>query len=180
MTEVIVARLGLDSANNTYVVVLREVDGKRLLPIWIGQPEAESIVLQINGVVRERPLTHDLCKALIVALGGTLQRVEITKVLKSTYYAELHIVTADGLVIVDARPSDSLAIALRLDAPIFAADSLLTVVDEEEEDDDDDDGPSFGPPTPILLPTPRGEMTPEQLKAYLEQLRPEDFGKFTP
>lgn len=178
MTEVTVARLGLDSANNTYVVVLREVDGKRLLPIWIGQPEAESIVLQINGVVRERPLTHDLCKALIVALGGTLQRVEITKVLKSTYYAELHIATADGLVIVDARPSDSLAIALRLDAPIYAADSLLTVVDED--DGDDDEGPSFGPPTPILLPTPRGEMTPEQLKAYLEQLRPEDFGKFTP
>ncbi len=179
MTEVTVARLGLDSTSNTYVVVLREVDGRRLLPIWIGQPEAESIVLQINGVVRERPLTHDLCKALIVALGGKLQRVEITKVVKSTYYAELHIATADGLVIVDARPSDSLAIALRLDAPIYAADSLLTVVDEDD-DEDDDDGPGFGPPTPILLPTPRGEMTPEQLKAYLEQLRPEDFGKFTP
>ncbi len=177
MTEVTLARLGLDSTTNTYVVVLRELDGRRLLPIWIGQPEAESIVLHVNGVKRERPLTHDLCKALIVALGGSLQRVEITRVHKSTYYAELHIATSDGLVVVDARPSDSLAIALRLDAPVFAADELLTVVDDDE---DDDDGPSFGPPVPILLPTPRGEMTPEQLKAYLEQLRPEDFGKFTP
>ncbi len=177
MTEVTLARLGLDSSTNSYVVILRELEGRRLLPIWIGQPEAESIVLQINDVKRERPLTHDLCKALIVALGGTLQRVEITKVLKSTYYAEMHIATAGGLVVVDARPSDSLAVALRLDAPIFAADDLLTVVEEE---DDDDDGPSFGPPAPVLLPTPRGEMTPEQLKAYLEQLRPEDFGKFTP
>ncbi len=179
MTEVTLARLGLDSATNSYVVILRELDGKRLLPIWIGQPEAESIVLQINGVKRERPLTHDLCKALIVALGGTLQRVEITKVLKSTYYAELHIATSAGLVVVDARPSDSLAIALRLDAPIFAMDDLLTVV-EGEEGDEEDDGPSFGLPAPEPLPTPRGEMTPEQLKAYLEQLRPEDFGKFTP
>jgi len=179
MTEVTLARLGLDSATNSYVVILRELDGRRLLPIWIGQPEAESIVLQINGVKRERPLTHDLCKALIVALGGTLQRVEITKVLKSTYYAELHIATPAGLVLVDARPSDSLAIALRLDAPIFAADELLTVV-EGDDDEDEDDGPSFGPPAPALLPPPRGEMTPEQLKAYLEQLRPEDFGKFTP
>ncbi len=179
MTEVTLVRLGLDSATNSYVVVLRELDGRRLLPIWIGQPEAESIVLQINGVKRERPLTHDLCKALIVALGGTLERVEITRVLKSTYYAELHITTPTGRVIVDARPSDSLAVALRCDAPIFAADDLLTVV-EVEDDDDEDDGPSFGLPMPGLLPTPRGEMTPEQLKAYLERLRPEDFGKFTP
>jgi bifunctional DNase/RNase len=180
MTEVALARLGLDSSTNSYVVILREVGGRRLLPIWIGQPEAESIVLQINGVKRERPLTHDLCKALIVSLGGDLERVEITKVKNSTYFAELHIRTAAGLTVVDARPSDSIAIALRLDVPLFAADELLTIVDEEDDDDDDDDGPSFGPPSPMLLPTPRGEMTPEQLKAYLEQLRPEDFGKFTP
>ncbi len=176
MTEVTLARLGLDSSTNSYVVILREVGGRRLLPIWIGQPEAESIVLHINSVKRERPITHDLCKALIVALGGTLQRVEITKVKNSTYFAELHIATEHGLSVLDARPSDSIAIALRLDAPLFANEELLTVVD----DDDDEDGTSFGPPTPVLLPTPHGEMTPEQLKAYLEQLRPEDFGKFTP
>jgi hypothetical protein len=177
MTEVTLARLGLDSSTNSYVVILREVGGRRLLPIWIGQPEAESIVLHINNVKRERPLTHDLCKALIIALGGTLQRVEITKVQNSTYFAELHIATGSGLSVVDARPSDSIAIALRLDAPLFAREELLTVV--EDDDDDDDDGPAFGPPTPVLLPTPHGDMTPEQLKAYLEQLRPEDFGKFT-
>lgn len=180
MTEVTLTRLGLDSSSNSYVVILREVDGRRLLPIWIGQAEAESIVLQINGVKRERPLTHDLCKALIVSLGGTLQRVEITRVLKGTYYAELHIATSAGLVVVDARPSDSLAIALRLEAPVFAADELLTVVDSDDDDEDEDEGPPFGQPAPVLLPTPRGEMTAEQLKAYLEQLRPEDFGKFTP
>jgi bifunctional DNase/RNase len=183
MTEVTLARLGLDSSSNTYVVILRERDGRRLLPIWIGQPEAESIVLHINGVVRERPLTHDLCRAIIVGLGGTLERVHITKVEKSTYFAELHIAIGDGRVVIDARPSDSIAIALRLGAPLFAADDLLTVVDEDADDeagDDDDAGPTFGPSGPVLLPTPRGEMTPDQLKAYLEQLRPEDFGKFRP
>lgn len=177
MTEVTLARLGLDSSSNSYVVILRERDGRRLLPIWIGQPEAESIVLHINGVLRERPLTHDLCKALIAALGGTLERVDITKVEHSTYYAELHIATADGHVVVDARPSDSIAIALRLGAPLYAADLLLSVMDDE---DDEDNGPSLGPDAPVQLPTPRGEMTPQQLKAYLEQLRPEDFGKFRP
>ncbi len=183
MTEVTLARLGLDSSSNTYVVILRERDGRRLLPIWIGQPEAESIVLHINGVVRERPLTHDLCRAIIVGLGGTLERVNITKVEKSTYFAELHIATEDGHVVIDARPSDSIAIALRLGAPLFAADDLLTVIEHDAEDDagdDDEGGPTFGPGGPVLLPTPRGEMTPDQLKAYLEQLRPEDFGKFRP
>ena len=176
MTEVTLARLGLDSTSNTYVVILRERDGSRLLPIWIGQPEAESIVLHINGVQRERPLTHDLCKALIVGLGGTLERVDITKVVKSTYFAELHIGTADGHVVVDARPSDSIAIALRLGAPLYAADDLLTVIDDEHDDDDT----AFDAEAPPRLPTPRGEMTPDQLKAYLAQLRPEDFGKFRP
>ena len=177
MTEVTLARLGLDSSSNTYVVILRERDGRRVLPIWIGQPEAESIVLHINGVVRERPLTHDLCKALIAALGGTLERVDITKVVDGTYYAELHLGTADGHVVVDARPSDSIAIALRLGAPLYAADVLLSMMDDEG---DDDDGSPIGPDAPVRLPTPRGEMTPDQLKAYLEQLRPEDFGKFRP
>jgi bifunctional DNase/RNase len=110
-------------------------------------------------------------------MGGTLERVDITKVVNSTYYAELHIATANGHAVVDARPSDSIAIALRLGAPLYAADVLLTVMDDDE---DDEVGPPIGPDAPVRLPTPRGEMTPDQLKAYLEQLRPEDFGKFRP
>jgi bifunctional DNase/RNase len=172
MVEVVVSRLGLDSTTNTYVVILQEKGGARLLPIWIGQPEAESIVMQMNGVKRERPLTHDLCKSLIVGLGGTLRRVQITKVQQRTYYAELHIGGPQGIVQVDARPSDSIAIALRLSAPIFAQESLLTAVNEEDEDADDT--PELTPPS---APSAE-ELSAEQLKAYLENLRPEDFGKF--
>ena len=170
MVEVFVERLGLDSSTNSHVVILREKGGNRLLPICIGQPEADSIVMEMKNVRRERPLTHDLCKSLIVGLGGTLRRVQITKVQKSTYYAELHVARPDGVVHVDARPSDSIAIALRMAAPIFAPESLLTAVAEEEGADD------FSPSSAGGVGPE--ELTSDQLKAYLENLRPEDFGKF--
>ena len=176
MVEVKVARLGLDSASKTYVVILQEKDGERMLPIWIGQPEAESIVMQMNGIKRERPLTHDLCKSLIIGLGGTLRRVQITKVQKSTYYAELHVERDDTMIHIDARPSDSIAIALRLSAPIFAQESLLTMIETESDESEFTASAS----EPALEPQSTDELSAEQLKAYLEKLRPEDFGKFTP
>ena len=80
LTEVEVMRLGLDRSNNFYVVILKEKEGERLLPIWIGQPEAESIVIEMSKLRRDLPLTHDLCKTLITGLGGTLRRIHITKV----------------------------------------------------------------------------------------------------
>ncbi len=171
MVEVTVARLGRDSASESFVVILREKEGRRLLPIWIGKPEADSILAQMNHEKSERPLTHDLCKTLIVGLGGTLRRVSITRVVKSTYYAELQIDAPLGLIHVDARPSDSIAIALRVDAPIFAFEDLLLTIDDEDDDSSED--PAFPSPPPH-------ELSAEQLKAYLENLRPEDFGKFRP
>ena len=171
MVEVTVARLGLDSSTNSYVVILQEKGGNRLLPIWIGQPEAESIAMQINNIRRERPLTHDLCKSLIVGLGGVLRRIQITKVQKSTYFAELHIMRGDTVVHIDARPSDSIAVALRLSAPIFAQESLLTAVAAEDDEDE-------AIPEPEAPAQSTDELNAEQLKEYLENLRPEDFGKF--
>lgn len=172
MIEVNVARLGLDSTTQSYVLVLQEKGGSRMLPIWIGQPEAESIVMQMHNIKRVRPLTHDLCKSLIIGLGGSLRRVQITRVEKNTYYAELHISRGDSMVQVDARPSDSIAIALRLSAPIFAAESLLTSIEVEDASPEDaavqeSEALSGG-----------SELSAEQLKEYLEHLRPEDFGKF--
>lgn len=172
MVEVTVARLAIDGGSNTHVVILREKDGERLLPIWIGPAEFESILFEINGVKKERPLTHDLCRTLILGLGGELQRVHITKVEKGTYYAEMHIQRGDDLVRVDARPSDSIAVALRFPAPIFADESLFVVAG----DDDEPDFESTLPDKPVRQST--DEMTVEQLQRYLSNLRPEDFGKF--
>jgi bifunctional DNase/RNase len=176
MVEVAVSRLGLDSSTNTYVVILQEKGGSRVLPIWIGHPEAESIALHLNSAKRERPLTHDLCKSLVLGLGGTLQRVQITKVHHGTYYAELQLKGPGGPVRVDARPSDSIAIAIRLGAPIFAPEALLSSAAEREEDDDSQGYAS--PPAAPRAARDSDALTAEQLKAHLENLRPEDFGKF--
>jgi bifunctional DNase/RNase len=170
VVEVVVARLGLDSTTQSYVLVLQEKGGTRLLPIWIGQPEAESIVMQIHSIKRVRPLTHDLCKNLILGLGGSLRRVQITRVEKNTYYAELHINRGDTVVQIDARPSDSIAIALRLAAPIFASETLLSSIEVDDQSED-----ASGAPTAT---TGEDVLSADQLKEYLENLRPEDFGKF--
>ena len=179
MVEVTVAKLGVDSSTNSYVVILQERDGNRILPIWIGQPEAESIVMHMNNIKRERPLTHDLCKSLIVGLGGSLRRVQITKVQKNTYFAELHIQRGEELVQIDARPSDSIAVALRLSAPIFAQESLLTAVSDDEETDESITGSSSSSSsTGLPSPADPDALSTEQLKEHLERMRPEDFGKF--
>jgi bifunctional DNase/RNase len=174
MIEVTVARLGLDSASNSYVVILQEKGGDRLLPIWIGQPEAESIVMEMNGIKPPRPLTHDLCKRLILGMGGSLRRIQITKVKDNTYYAELHVHRGEDVYHIDARPSDSIAIALRLSAPIFAQESLLTSIAAEEDGTEEE--PSIASRSEAELEQMR--LNAEQLKEYLEKMRPEDFGKF--
>jgi uncharacterized protein len=168
MVEVTVSRLGLDQGTNSHVVILQERHGARFLPIWIGQPEAESIAAQLNGIKRERPMTHDLVRSLVVALGGVLRRVQITRVQSGTYFAELHVLRQEQLITVDARPSDSIAIALRLAAPIYVQDLLLT--DPEGDSEGGAGDPDPGPPP---------EDDAAQLKEYLQGLRPEDFGKFT-
>ncbi len=183
LVEVAVARLGIDSGTNAYVVVLREREGDRILPIWIGRPEAESIVMQMNHVSHERPLTHDLCKVLITGMGGTLRRVNITHVRARTYYAVLQVDGPRGLVEFDARPSDSIAIALRLSAPIYADESLLSETDDEDGEDGPSEDPTASAADGAPWTLPRGsapELAAEELKAYLERLRPEDFGKFQP
>lgn len=167
LIEVEIMRLGLDRTSNSYVVILKEKGGDRILPIWIGQPEAESIVIEMHRVHRERPLTHDLCKNVITQLGATLRQVHITRVEQRTYYAEMHLASRDGSVVIDARPSDSIAIALRFSAPILANESLLSeALIEEVDTQDRQSDPPYSP------------MSPDELKAYLENMRPEDFGKF--
>ncbi len=165
MVEVKVAHLGLDRSSNTPVVILQEKEGERVLPIWIGPAEASAIAMELAGVKFSRPLTHDLVKQVIVGMGGELSRVVITRVEENTYYAELQIHRNDHVVQVDARPSDSIAVALRLDAPIFTQEDLLelTTVDTIESST-----------------TEPGSIDADSLKSYLEKLDPEDFGKFTP
>jgi hypothetical protein len=181
MVEVYVSRLGLDAASNSYVLILQERDGYRVLPVWIGQPEAESIIIEMNDVARERPLTHDLCRRIILGLGATVQKVEISRVQNNTYFAELVLQRGDELLKIDARPSDSIAIALRFNAPIFAHESLLSHGLQVHSQLISDPGMAL-PPNPeddhIDEEESRRLLSSDQLKEHLESLRPEDFGKF--
>jgi uncharacterized protein len=176
MIEVTVQSLGLDRSSNTPVVILQERDGSRVLPIWIGPGEASSIAMELAGMNFSRPLTHDLFASAITGLGGKLQRVMITKVVDNTYYAEMIILRAGEFFSLDARPSDSIAIALRMDAAIFTTEDLLehTAIEISEASDFDPasaDEPVGGAEEPTA---------PEDLKEYLRRLHPEDFGRFTP
>ena len=166
MIEVQVARIGVEASSQAYVVMLQEKDGERVLPIWIGKPEAEAIAAHVNGVPHDRPMTHDLAASLIAGLGALLRRVQVVRVVKGTFHGELHLTRAGAPTVVDARPSDAIAIAVRLNAPIFVAEQLF--------DDEDDAGP---PPAP---PSDDDQLSPEELKRRLTQLRPEDFGRFIP
>src|SRR6476620_6369332 len=133
MVEVFISRIGFDASTETFVVILKEKGGERVLPIWIGRPEAESIVMRIHNIKHARPLTHDLCRNVIAGLGARLTRVQITHVANSTFFAELHLDVKGVPTVIDARPSDSIAVALRMDAPIFAADDLLNDADDDAE-----------------------------------------------
>ena len=164
MIEVKVANLAIDRSTNTPIVVLQERDGDRRLHIWIGPAEASAIAMELAGVKFSRPLTHDIVKQIIVGLAAELKQVLITRVEENTYYAELHLHRNGDIVHIDARPSDSIAVALRLSAPIFTDESLL-------EDSTPD---SFDP-----MPIDPDPVDPDSLKTYLENLDPEDFGKFT-
>lgn len=175
LVEVRVQSLGLDRSSNTPVVILEEVDGERVLPIWIGPGEASAIAMQLADMEFTRPLTHDLLVSVLGGLGGVLQKVIITRVEKNTYFAELIIQRNGQVISVDARPSDSIAVALRVEASIFAEENLLergsfeVPEGEPAEMVGTDEGPAVSE-----------GMRAEELQEHLRRLNPEDFGRFTP
>lgn len=137
---------------NQPVLLLRETDGERYLPIWIGQTEATAIALEQQGVEPARPLTHDLIKNLIEAFGRTLKEVRIVDLREGTFYADL---VFDQNTRVSARPSDSIAIALRIGVPIFAEEAVLTEAG-------------------LVMPDEREDEV-EKFKEFLESVSPDDF-----
>jgi uncharacterized protein len=172
LIEVKVQSLGLDRSNNNPVVILQEDEGERILPIWIGPGEASAIAMQLADWSFSRPLTHDLLVSVLSGLGGSLERVIITRVVDNTYFAELVIHRNGDVISVDARPSDSIAVALRLNARIFVDETLLEQATVEIAEDDS---------VPLEQePSAKPEGTPEDLKEYLKKLNPEDFGRFMP
>ena len=151
MREVVVHGVRIDLPAVVPMLLLREVDGTRGLPIWIGAAEASAIANVLEGATPPRPLTHDLMADLLEALGHTLTAVKITEVEEGTFYA---VIEVDGEQ-VSARPSDAVALALRVGAPIYAADDVLAEVGVE-------------------IPAPREEEV-EKFREFLDNVSPEDF-----
>jgi bifunctional DNase/RNase len=128
MIEVRLVGLAVDSRGQP-VAVLAPVDAapgaRRVLPIWVGLPEASAIMLAVEGVTPERPQTHDLLAALVARLGGEVEEVAVTRLEGGTFFAEITLATRAGLEVVDARPYDSIALAVRTGAPMFVAETVF-------------------------------------------------------
>lgn len=146
----------IELPTNTPILLLRERGGDRYLPIWIGTPEATAIALAHEGVTTERPLTHDLAAAVIEELGAHLTAVTVTELRGGTFYADLRLEVGDDIHTISARPSDAVAIAMRMDAPLFVAPDVLNEAGVEIRDDDD-------------------EEEIEKFREFLDQIDPEDF-----
>jgi bifunctional DNase/RNase len=169
LIEVRVNGLILEHKTQQNIVILREVEGERILPIWIGPGEAQAIRRILSEEPFPRPLTHDLLHIIVEGLKGKIAKVIIADLRENTFYASVFIERDSEVLSVDARPSDSIAVALRAKAPIYVNEKLLQPPPREEEDAEESE-------TPAREKTP--EEKAEELRRYLEKLNPEDFGKF--
>lgn len=167
--EVRVHGLILEHKSQQNIVVLRELEGERILPIWIGPGEAQAIRRILSEEPFPRPLTHDLLQMVVEGLKAKVSRVVITDLKENTFYASVFIERDGEVLAIDARPSDSVAVALRAKAPILVNAKLLQFPPREEESEGGED-----PPKKKLTE----EEKAEQLRRFLEKLNPEDFGKF--
>jgi bifunctional DNase/RNase len=159
MIEAKVNGIALDMTTNSFVVILSTSDSDRLLPIWIGHNEALAIAMGLSEVTSRRPLTHDLLKSVISTLGGEVQKVEVTELKEQTFYAKIYIGINGSTLVVDARPSDSIALALKTKSPLFVEEELFQLKRGDKD-------------TPDLS-------DPETLKERLKRINPEDFGKYS-
>jgi bifunctional DNase/RNase len=150
--------LMLDPVSNSPIVVLKDDDEKFFLPIWVGIFEANAIALQLENVSTPRPMTHDLLKNVLGELDAHVTRVVINDLRESTFFAQIRVNTAGRTLEIDARPSDAIALALRVEAPIFVAQ---TVLDQAQ----------------TITPDASGD-DEEKVKKWFEQLGPDELGKY--
>jgi bifunctional DNase/RNase len=157
--ELLGVRLELPA--NAPVVLLREAGGeRRVLPIYIGPEEAKAIALALEGVTTPRPMTHDLMRDLLTALGASVQRIVVTELRDSTFFAEVELALNGSTRRVSSRPSDAVALAVRVDAPIFASEDVLDDAANPAEEEGEQ----------------QQEEIVDEFRQFIEQVRPEDFG----
>lgn len=160
-----VGGLTLDPVTKTPIVILKDTENKLNLPIWIGLLEATAMATEIEGIAMARPMTHDLLKTLLAEVGGTVQSIEITELKENTYYAAIHLSLAGGRqVMLDSRPSDAIALALRAKCPIYVAKAVLEASSVLQQDENKE--------TPVENVS---NVSQEKWGEILEKMTPDDF-----
>ena len=159
MQEMVIYGVSFDMVGKQPIVLLKTADGNKFLPIWIGHPEAAAILMKLQGAATPRPMSHDLFTDILSQLEARVVKIAVTELRENTFYA-LITVAVDGTEIeIDSRPSDAIALAVRADAPIFAAESVIeeSAIEFEHEDVNE-------------------EEVVEEFKKFLDEVKPEDFG----
>ena len=158
MIRMTVRGIALDPITNMPIIILKDQEEKRALPIWVGIFEANAIALELEKISTPRPMTHDLIKNILDGLGASVQQIVVNDLKDNTFFAVIEVTYNGNVVNIDSRPSDAIALALRLNAPIFVTEKVVSKaksmdIAEEKEDSD-------------------------RWKEWLENLKPEDFGKY--
>jgi uncharacterized protein len=158
LIQMTVRGIALDPITNMPIIILKDVDERKALPIWVGIFEANAIALELEKVTTPRPMTHDLIKSVLDGLGVTVRHVIVNDLKDNTFFAVIELNSNGAVINIDSRPSDAIALALRVNAPIFVTEKVVAQaksveISEEKEETDN-------------------------WKEWLENLKPEDFGKY--
>jgi bifunctional DNase/RNase len=156
--EMKIRGLMVDPSTQQPIVILKDLEGNTVLPIWVGLFEASAIALEVEKATTPRPMTHDLLRNMIYGLNALVQRVVVSELRNDTFFAVIWLEQGGETITVDARPSDALALALRSDCPIFVSEDVLR--------------------TAKVIPNPADQASPEDLKNWLENLNDEDLGRY--
>ena len=161
MQEMVIYGVSFDMVGKQPIVLLKTVDGNKFLPIWIGHPEAASILMRLQGAGTPRPMTHDLLSDMLEQLEAQVVRITVTELRENTFYAQITVQQEGREIEVDSRPSDAIALAIRAEAPIFAADRVIeeSAIEFEGEDVDQD----------------QLDAEVAKFRNFLEEVTPEDF-----
>jgi len=163
--EMKVKQLALDPLSNMPMIVLRDEEEKRSLPIWVGLAEANAIALELEKITTARPMTHDLLRNVLETVGARVSKVVVNDLKENTFYAVIHLRLGSSDLTVDSRPSDAIALALRVDAPIFVDEEVLTKAESVEVKVGKEPESTVKPDDPA------------RIKEWLESLKPGDFDK---
>ena len=160
MQEMVIYGVSFDMVGKQPIVLLKTADGNKFLPIWIGHPEAAAILMKLQGATTPRPMTHDLFTEMLTQLDAKVVRIAVTELRDNTFYAMITIAVDGTEIEVDSRPSDAIALAVRADAPIFAAPEVIeeSAIEFEQAEASDEE----------LL---------EQFKEFLDEVKPDDFSE---